>query len=66
MFNKKLNVNFQNFAYAFSIGSVGLLFLALILKIRTLIIVGELFIFLSIIGMIFGILFSIVSKYDKK
>lgn len=66
MFNKKLNVNFQNFIYAFSIGSVGLLFLALILKIRTLIIVGELFILLSILGMIFGIMFSIASKYDKK
>lgn len=65
MLKTKIKVNFQSFINWFSACSVILLIVAFVLKIKTLIIAGELLILLSIIGMIFGIFYSILSKYDK-
>ena len=66
MLKKKLNVNFRTYINIFSVGSIILFLVALTFKIKTLIVAGELLIILSIIGVIFGMIYSIVSKHEKQ
>jgi uncharacterized membrane protein YjfL (UPF0719 family) len=66
MFNKKLTVNYDGILKWISLGSIGLLILALCFKVRMLIIAAELFIFLSIMAMIFSAIYSLVSKHENE
>lgn len=66
MLNQKLNFNYDKILKWATISSVSLLILALIFKIRTLIIAAELFILILILATIFGTVYSVATKYDNK